>query len=878
MRDVILIAGKTMRYIPSAIFTMGSDEGYPEEAPTHTVEIREFYLDETPVTNAEYKLFCDTTGKQYPASPNWDEYEDYFCDCPDSPVVKVTRADAMSYALWVGKRLPSEEEWEFAASGGLKNAIFPWGINEYEASKYANFADSSSDYKWRNPYFNDIYKHTSPVKTYLPNRFGLYDIAGNVWEWTSGYFYEYGLRYVNKAISGGQAVQRGGCYHSTTRDLKITRRRRTDEGDAADFCGFRCAINVNDAEKLEECDRSYDPINSLGINFKHEPLFNLSLNNDTEAYLQKHESISGNDLCAVFISPCDIEPKKLAKLGFTCIEQYIDWESCERKSKGEWDFSQWDRLYQKAHAAGLKWRPCLVAFPKCSLPKWYRESGEFTSLVCLEHNMSSEAQSIWDKRFLRHMERFFAAISDHFKAQELCDGISLSVCGSAGAELLSKISIFCTEKTGWYHCHTGYWCGDAFARQAFRSAIVKKYGSIDIINDAWGTEFSDINKITYPQIITSPNDFRVDEPTSAGYFRVELPEQKRRLIDFIDWYRDSLTEYCSSWLKIARKYFIDTPLTLCIGNKTDSWLASNPAAQCKVAAEYGASVRILGGSNAGDLFYTINFAVSACNFYNIKYSLCLSNKISEKNYLSALYNACAVGAHELQISGLSCSSETGITKILRNNPELFFNSYKFFKIRTPKREFAVLLHDLSVLFHFIRPEYTNNFISALRDFSDFYILDETMITDGALEYIKVLYIYGTSFFREETLKKIKKFVVNGGLLVALGVNDLSTSDGEFSTRTDSIMELLHKRGSGTRIVGRGATLSISIPNEPKNRIAHIRSYAAQTSDFLKLHGIELPDGQLDGIYTAKFVDLNDKSCTLLTFSENDGIKETKIEC
>jgi formylglycine-generating enzyme required for sulfatase activity len=222
-----------MVWIPGGPFLMGSDDFYPEEQPAHRVSVDGFWMDEQLVTNAEFRRFVKATGyvtlaerpldsAHYPdADPellvpgalvfrktlgrvnlndyrNWWEYLPGACwthpEGPGSnlngrdrhPVVQVAYEDAESYAKWAGKSLPTEAEWEFAARGGLEGAVFTWG-DEF-APKGKMMANTwQGEFPWEN-LNTDGYESTSPVKSFPPNGYGLYDMAGNVWEWTSDFF------------------------------------------------------------------------------------------------------------------------------------------------------------------------------------------------------------------------------------------------------------------------------------------------------------------------------------------------------------------------------------------------------------------------------------------------------------------------------------------------------------------------------------------------------------------------------------------------------------------------------------------------------------------------------------------------------------------
>ncbi|MBM3238448.1 NACHT domain-containing protein [Candidatus Poribacteria bacterium] len=157
------LAPEGMALIPAGEFQMGSHDGGNNEKPLHTVYLNAFYIDVYPVTNTQYRKFIEATGHPKPQYWNDESFNQ-----PQQPVVGVTWYDAMAYAEWSGKRLPTEAEWEKAARGGLVGKKYPWG-DEEPNDKKANYAENVGK--------------TTPVGSYPPNGYGLYDMAGNVWEW-----------------------------------------------------------------------------------------------------------------------------------------------------------------------------------------------------------------------------------------------------------------------------------------------------------------------------------------------------------------------------------------------------------------------------------------------------------------------------------------------------------------------------------------------------------------------------------------------------------------------------------------------------------------------------------------------------------------------
>ncbi len=219
--------------VAGGAFRMGSDSHYPEEAPAHSVKVDAFWIDETPVTNRQFRAFVEATGhvtvaeivpdpKDYPgalphmlragslmfAPPthpvdlrDWSQWWTFqfgatwrkpygsgssIKGLDDHPVVHVAYRDAEAYAAWAGKSLPTEAEWEFAAWGGREGAEFAWGDElTPEGRHMANI--------WQGRFPNentkdDGFARTSPVRAFPANGYGLHDMIGNVWEWTTDFW------------------------------------------------------------------------------------------------------------------------------------------------------------------------------------------------------------------------------------------------------------------------------------------------------------------------------------------------------------------------------------------------------------------------------------------------------------------------------------------------------------------------------------------------------------------------------------------------------------------------------------------------------------------------------------------------------------------
>ncbi len=317
-----------MVWIPGGEFSMGAldddNQARGDERPAHRVKVSGFWMDATEVTNKEFAEFVSSTNYITTAEkkPDWNELKKQlppntpqphdsllvaasmvFTPVPvnnlfdwsqwwrwvpgadwkhpqgtgtslvgkeNHPVVQVSWDDAQAYLQWAGKRFPTEAEWEFAARGGLKNRLYPWGDQN-------NITICGNTWQGKFPQHNsqaDGFLNTAPVKSFLPNAFGLYDMAGNVWEWTSDW---YNVNYYAECQTKGlmidpkgaqiyfdprqpnmpQRVQRGGsflCNESYCSSYRSSARMHSSPDTGQDHVGFRGVMTQEMWQRIKSKD------------------------------------------------------------------------------------------------------------------------------------------------------------------------------------------------------------------------------------------------------------------------------------------------------------------------------------------------------------------------------------------------------------------------------------------------------------------------------------------------------------------------------------------------------------------------------------------------------------------------------------------------
>jgi formylglycine-generating enzyme required for sulfatase activity len=259
-----------MIHLPGGSFAMGTDHGMPFEGPVHHVTVHAFWIDRCEVTNREFARFVEATGYRTesetqgwagvfdPAKHRWVPTKGASWQHPegpgstvarrsDLPVVHVSWNDAVAYARWVGKRLPTEAEWEYAARGGHAGDEFAWG-NVLRPGGRA-MANTWQGHFPERDLGTDGFRGLAPVGTFPANAFGLFDMAGNVWEWTQDWFSDdsfgaaEGLVDPKGPPAGVEKVIRGGswlCSANYCTGYRVAARQHSPVDSGLNNLGFRC--------------------------------------------------------------------------------------------------------------------------------------------------------------------------------------------------------------------------------------------------------------------------------------------------------------------------------------------------------------------------------------------------------------------------------------------------------------------------------------------------------------------------------------------------------------------------------------------------------------------------------------------------------------
>lgn len=552
-------------------------------------------------------------------------------------------------------------------------------------------------------------------------------------------------------------------------------------------------------------------------------------------------------------------------LGVTSIESYVTWQTVEDKGQGQWDWSQWDEQVRILKENDLKWVPFLIVGPAYSNPKWFREDpSKHVGCVCLEHQIPSKIESIWNPSLRPAIVRFLQAFKERYLASGVIESVLLGISGDFGE------AIYSVSGGGWtfivpgeYHNHGGFWCGDEYAVQDFRDKMLQKYGSLRQLNKTWGTDWSDLSQIDFPA--------RGEEKIQAAFEQAQdwEPASRRRWLDFVQWYRNSMTDWSEWWMARTREIFPDTEIYLCTGGDAHPQHGSQFADQCKVSARHQAGVRIT--NEASD--YAANFSITrwvggACRFYGTYFGYEPAGAEDEKGIRARIYNATASGAHQLHDYNPNVTTSQSRIEAQRAHYPYLFKA-------TPRVSVALWYPDVAMTLRW------GGYLSKaaeLRDVVDFDYVDETMLRDGALSRYKVLAMIHGAVVEKGDFKILKEWVKQGGVIVSLNLGELQTVEGDRQPGQRLFdQEGQEGQAGGRKKIGKGYTVWIPVDWGRK------KEFFRGLVQVVQEQSVVLPGWESDGVYGTVlepgelfFLNTRDEAVSQKVFVPGQGVREVTV--
>ena len=453
---------------------------------------------------------------------------------------------------------------------------------------------------------------------------------------------------------------------------------------------------------------------------------------------------------------------RLRKLGFSVFQTDTDQLGTNEIADGVWDWSTPDTHLDACRSAGGQWS---LAVHFHVPPPWFQQSGQVVHVRCLAHDAEFPGWSIWHGDALTFQDRGYRALRDKYG-----DEITALWSGAHGDYGENEYPtgyrlVHEAEAKEWRrrfgdaHDHRGWWCGDEFARADFRKAMLDKYGTLAALNDAWATNFAASEQVDYPSSV----------------------RQKRRWLDFMYWYQDSMTRYSSAVGSIAKKHMPSTRILWLLGGPDeDPRIGQDQSGLVKAARQAGVEVR---SSHGGHLPFADNCATmfkriaSACKFYSVPF------------WSEPPYTISAAGAVGRFFEAVSCGAvvfyDWAWNPLAEPVAEKYRQYGRYLTCEKPVVDVALFYPTSHHLLNADRehPEeaYPQRFKAAaaeLREVFDFDILDERMIVDGALAGHRVLVFLEGNTIERATLDAVTHWVSAGGTAVTCDLGHVETAEGD----------------------------------------------------------------------------------------------------
>lgn len=440
---------------------------------------------------------------------------------------------------------------------------------------------------------------------------------------------------------------------------------------------------------------------------------------------------------------------KMRSLGFNGIESYVRWDMVEYE-KGVFDWSYYDAVVELGAKYGMKWFPLIIGGSAYALPEWYRE-GEpgFQGFACLEHGIENNCPTIFCEQQTPYVKKYLHELGDHYNPMgDKVFGCRLGPSGNYG-ESQYPASGNWGYKRREEHMHIGWWANDPFAHKKFAAAMEKKYGEIQKLNSAWGTDLGSFEEVRC--------------------FLPVMTDNRRRRKDFVDWYMDEMTDWCNRWAVWVREKMPDLDIYQSAGGWGYTECGTDFTDQTKGMVPVNGGIR----ATNEDESYELNFAItrmlsSAARFYGVKFGSEPAGFGTVRSAINRLYNIIINnGSHLFYYYGNITQSELGSERWMEYAPLLDQRS-------EPRIEVAALYPDTQSklsdgCIRYLEGSSFFGQVCPLRRHLDYDFCSERMVADGALDRYKVLVILGRNhdgdFIEAETLEAIDQWVRRGGTLI-----------------------------------------------------------------------------------------------------------------
>ncbi len=525
----------------------------------------------------------------------------------------------------------------------------------------------------------------------------------------------------------------------------------------------------------------------------------------------------------------------LHRCGCEAMCDYLAWCRIEEE-KGKWDWAFYRNNARLLHEAGIEYNIfAWLHFP----PRWFMETDDYVPYRCLEHGETLQQLSLWAPFTLKLYDEFYRRLSSDFG--EEVDFIRLAMPSEYG-----EIG-YATGMTKWLvpqeHVHGGYWCGDEYAVADFREKMRARFGTLDALNTRWGTEFADWDAVVAP----TPPDEAAKRARETG-----SPQDRRRWLDFVDWYQDAWGEFTLASTDIVRTHFPDKEIILSLGYGAEPVPFGNDQGRhIKRIAEAGGAAQ-----TPGDIGYFATRRVStACRVYDVPYFTEPPGGVDRHRQVRRLF------------SDISNGTQTWFDYPgnLDGARDLLAENLDHLNGQPAVCDVAFLMPSswwwCRPSMHW--PERTIRLAEGLRDQMDYEVVDELLVRDGALGKlgIRVLALCEGDLLQRETLVALREWVSQGGVLALLGVERVEGIDGDASVfdalRPDDGGQAIGEAWEAGREVGDGRV--VLLPGSDDEAMARQQdamlelTYRLTDLDPTRRNAVLVEDAK-DGIVTTLFAD------------------------